>query len=323
MIEGNFATVHRNLSLAYYNKLQNADKALVSLERAFWIDPADARVLMELDQLYKKLNHPLTQRLSFLDEHLPLVNSREDLYLERITLYNQTGHYQKAKELIANYKFHPWEGGEGKVVGQYLIAHLELAKKAIEAGQAVTALQYLHDAERYPDNLGEGKLPGAPENDINYLKGLAYEQTGEKELALESFKMATEGISVPVQAIFYNDPQPDKILYQGLAWLKLNEEDKALKIFNELSNFGDKHLHDNISIDYFAVSLPDLLVFDADLDMKNKIHCLYLKGLGKLGLGGGALETADTLFDEVLQLDVNHMGAAIHKKMCGSALITS
>jgi tetratricopeptide (TPR) repeat protein len=270
---------------------------------------------MELDQLYKKLNTPLQTRLSFLEEHLSLVKSRDDLYLERITLYNQVGEYEKAKHLIAAYKFHPWEGGEGKVVGQYLIAHIELAKAAIEDNQFDKALQLLQAADNYPENLGEGKLYGTQENDINYLKGLAYEYLGEQESAKQFYKLATGGISEPVQAIFYNDPQPDKIFYRGLAWMKLHEHEKAKDVFNKLISFGSKHFNDKISIDYFAVSLPDLLVFDADLDLRNKIHCLYLQALGKLGLGNENLEEAESLFDEVLSLDVNHQGAAVHKKM--------
>jgi tetratricopeptide (TPR) repeat protein len=320
-IDDNFPTARRNLSLAYYNKLNKPEQALASLEKAFALDTSDARVLMELDQLYKKLNTPLQQRLSFLEKHLPLVNFRDDLYLERVTLYNQLGEYQTARDLIATYKFHPWEGGEGKVVGQYLIAHIELAKDAIEAGESEKALQLLHDAQHYPENLGEGKLYGAQENDIRYLQGLAYEKLGEHEKSTQMYKLATEGISEPVQAIFYNDPQPDKIFYQGLAWMKLNENEKAASIFIKLINFGKKHLNDEISIDYFAVSLPDLLVFDADLNLRNKIHCLYLQGLGKLGLGNKNLEDAQSLFDEVLALDVNHQGAAIHKKMVEQLLL--
>lgn len=322
-IEDAFPTVHRNLALAYYNKLNDSKRALQSLEKAFLLDTSDARVLMELDQLYKKLNKDHNERLQLLEENLSLVEQREDLYLERVTLYNQLGNHEKAKDLIAAYIFHPWEGGEGKVVGQYLIAHLELAKDAIDAGQYEKALQLLHEAEHYPSNIGEGKLSGAQENDIHYLKGLAYEKSGEQDKATQNFKLATEGISEPVQAIFYNDPQPDKIFYQGLAWLKLNESEKATNIFDRLISFGKKHLNDDISIDYFAVSLPDLLVFDADLNLRNKIHCLYLQGLGKLGLGNGELEDAEALFDEVLALDVNHQGATIHKRMLKQMPVTS
>ncbi|MEI6950640.1 DUF5107 domain-containing protein [Paraflavisolibacter sp. H34] len=314
-IHDRFPTVHRNLSLAYYNKLKDPQKALAALEKAFALDTTDARVLMELDQLYKKLNTPHRQRLEFLENYLPLVASREDLYLERVTLYNNLGEYGQAKDLIAAFVFHPWEGGEGKVVGQYLLCHLELAKEALKEGRAEVALQRLEEAENYPSNLGEGKLFGTQENDIHYLKGLAYEQLGDAALAKAYFQQATQGISEPVQAIFYNDPQPDKIFYQGLAWIKLGEPQKAAAIFKRLIDFGQQHQNDTISIDYFAVSLPDLLVFDADLDLRNKVHCRYLEGLGQLGLANGQIAQAEACFREVLSLDVNHQGAAVHQQM--------
>lgn len=313
--DGCFPTVHRNLSLAYFNKLDDADRALASLEKAFSLDPSDARVLMELDQLCKRLNKPHAERLSILEEYLPLVESRDDLYLERVTLYNQLGRYQNAKSLLAARRFHPWEGGEGKVVGQYLICHLELAKQALEKNDNETALQLLAEAEHYPENLGEGKLPGAQENDIQYLKGVAYEQMGNAADAETYFLAATKGISEPVQAIFYNDPQPDKIFYQGLAWLKLGCGEKGKAIFQRLIAFGCAHLNDTVAIDYFAVSLPDLLVFDVDLNARNRVHCLYLIALGELGLHEKSATGIEAAFDEVLKLDGNHQGALVHKEM--------
>ncbi len=48
-----FAAAYRNLSLASYNKLKDTEKALSYLQKAFELDATDARVLMELDQLYK------------------------------------------------------------------------------------------------------------------------------------------------------------------------------------------------------------------------------------------------------------------------------
>ena len=84
-------------------------------------------------------------------------------------------------------------------------------------------------------------------------------------------------------------------------------------IFNKLINFGKQHLHDKIAIDYFAVSLPDLLVFDQDLDMKNTLHCHYLIGLGLLGLG--KTDEAKNNLKKVLESNINHQGAAIHLDM--------
>jgi tetratricopeptide (TPR) repeat protein len=92
-IHDSFATVHRNLSLAYYNKLNDPARARAAMEKAFALDNSDARVLMELDQLYKKINLPAVERLALLQQYSELTNSRDDLYLEKITLHNQLGEY--------------------------------------------------------------------------------------------------------------------------------------------------------------------------------------------------------------------------------------
>ena len=316
-----FPTVHRNLALACYNKEKDPQKALVSMETAFRLDQGDARVLMELDQLYKKLNRSPWSRLAFLEKYPDLVNTRDDLYLERITLYNQLSDHEKAKELLTVYQFHPWEGGEGKVVRQYLICHLELVKKHLADRQPGKALDLLNQAETYPPSLGEGKLYGARENDIHYLKGLVYEMMKDLDQARHHFELATAGNSEPAQAVFYNDPQPDQIFYQGLAWQKLGQHARAEAIFHRLIGFGENHLNDTVEIDYFAVSLPDLLVFDADLNLLNHAHCFYMMGLGYLGLDHEPVNKAQELFDRVLSLDINHQGALIHKQMIKNKLM--
>jgi len=320
-IDNKFPTVHRNLALAYHNKLNDFDKALKSLEKAFSLDQSDARVLMELDQLYKKLNKPHADRLALLEKHLALTVDRDDLYLERVALHNHLGRHEEARELLKTRKFHPWEGGEGKVVGQHLIAHIELAKEAIEQQRYNDAINFLNDAENYPENLGEGKIYGTQENDIHYLKGCAFEGLGDHAKAKEFFMAATNGLSVPVQAIYYNDQQPDKIFYQGLAWKKLGDIKKAEKIFTRLIDFGGQHLNDKIKIDYFAVSLPDLLVFDQDLSQRNRNHCHYLIGLGYLGLNNGKVDDAIVHFRKVLDHDVNHFGAQLHLKFASRSIL--
>ena len=312
-LDDSFATVQRNLSLAYYNKLNEPQKSLLLLERAFELNTTDARVLMELDQLYKIQNIQHKKRLVLLENYLLLVEQRDDLYLERVAIYNQIGNYEKAYELIAARQFHPWEGGEGKVVYQFLLCHIEIAKKALSEGRNEYALQLLTEAETYPLNLGEGKLYGTQENDIFYLQGCAYEAMGLIPNAETKFMQATKGISEPTQAIFYNDHQPDKIFYQGLAWMKLGDKAMSHKIFEKLITFGTQHRDDNIEIDYFAVSLPDLLVFDQDLNIKNTIHCNYLIGLGMLGVG--KIDLAKNSFKKILDADINHQGAAIHLAM--------
>jgi tetratricopeptide (TPR) repeat protein len=315
-LDDTFPTVWRNLSLAYFNTVNEKGKAVAALERAFALDSSDARILMELDQLYKKQGRPHKERLAFLAQYPHLVYSRDDLNIEYILLYNQLEQFDKAKELIDKRIFHPWEGGEGKITGQYTFCRVELAKQAIKQKKFTEAITLLHETDSYPHNLGEGKLPTTEENDVDYYKGVAYEGLGEFENARISFERATIGSSEPQIAFFYNDSQPDKIFYQGLAWKALKNEKKARSCFNKLIKHGEKHLFDECRIDYFAVSLPDLAIWNDDLNTRNLIHCKYVMGLGYLGLGDE--KAAARFFTEVRNMDINHQGAQIHLNMCKS-----
>lgn len=308
-----FPTVFRNLGIAYYNKQSDHQKALKYFEKAFYLDTTDARVLMELDQLYKRLNKLPEERLAFLEKHLTTVEQRDDLYLERLSLYNFLGEYEKAFNLIMARKFHPWEGGEGKVSDQYVYSLVEMAKKNVYAGDYQNAILLLTEAQKYPTNLGEGKLYGTLENDVFYWLGCASEGANGPEKAIEYFKKATIGMSEPGVALFYNDQQPDKMFYQGLAWQKLGERRLADEIFRKLKEYGETHLNQKQQIDYFAVSLPDLLIFEDDLQLKNNSHCYYLIGLGCLGLQLYS-ESEDAL-NSALQINNSLKGAQTALKL--------
>jgi tetratricopeptide (TPR) repeat protein len=283
-LDDQFPTVHRNLALAYFNKQNDQVKALAELEKAFALDETDSRILMELDQLYKRLSFSPEVRLKKLEMYPELVDFRDDLYLECATLYNAIGQYEKAYELIMSRKFHPWEGGEGKVTGQYVFSLIDMAKKAIANQDYENAIELLEKAQVYPENLGEGKLYGAQENTIFYWLGNAYSGLGETEKACQYWETASSGISEPAPAIFYNDQQPDTIFYQGLALIKLGKTVEAKGRFEKLVNFGKQHLNDEFKLDYFAVSLPDLQIWDDDLTKRNRQNCLNLIELGELGL---------------------------------------
>jgi tetratricopeptide (TPR) repeat protein len=308
-----FPTVFRNLAIAYFNKQNNAEKALAYFETAFSLDPSDARVLMELDQLYKRLNRAPEQRLKFIEDNLEIADQRDDVYLERATLYNLLGKYAIALNMLNSRKFHPWEGGEGKASGQYVFSLTQLAKKYLEEGNYDQAIANLNSAKSYPHNLGEGKLYGTQENDIDFWLGCVYEAADRVDLAEKYFEQATVGLEEPSAAVFYNDQQPDKIFYQGLAWKKLGKKEQAISIFKKLVDYGAGHANDEVKIDYFAVSLPNLLIFDDDLNLRNSIHALFLQGLGLLGLQ--EFNAARKMFSQVLELDAAHAGSKVHLDM--------
>lgn len=313
--DSNFPTVWRNLALYYYNKEKNKEKAIACMERAFNLDTTDSRILMELDQLYKVTGQSHAKRLAFLEQYPTLIAERDDLLLEQITLLNQLGDYDKAISLLDGHIFHPWEGGEGKVPAQYQYARVEKAKLLLESSQADkgVVVSLLEECLEYPHHLGEGKLYGAQESDFYYFLGCAYEQQGYMEKAHECWEQATIGPTEPAAAMYYNDAKPEKIFYQGLALQKLGRTEEANGRFYKLVNYGKQHIFEKQKMDYFAVSLPDLQIWDGDLDLKNRIHCLFMLALGYTGLGDK--EKAHRYLNEVKQLDINHQGVMALKNM--------
>ena len=312
-LDCDFPTVWRNLSLGYFNKRGEKEKARRCMERAYQLDESDARVLLELYQLYVKLNFTVEERFAFLTEHRETALRRDDLYTEYCALLNDQGRYQEALDLIMARTFHPWEGGEGKVTAQYALALTQLGVKALNVGDPARAKELLEKALVFPCNLGEGKLEGARDNNIHYYLGLASRALGEKEEAARRLEMAAAGQEEPASAMYYNDQPADMIFYQGLANRALGREEAARSRFYKLVSYGEKHYYDRVKIDYFAVSLPDLQLFDEDLSLRSRAHCEYLIALGSLGLGDR--DRAGKAFKAALEIDCGHQGALLHQKL--------
>ena len=312
-IDSAFPTVHRNLALAYYNKRGAAESAKREMETAFGLGKGDARVLMELDQLYKKLATPPQKRLELLEKHLDTVVKRDDLFIEYVALKNMAGCIEEALELIEGRRFHPWEGGEGKVSSQYVYALTELAKKAIREGRHDEAVPLLKCATVYPEKLGEGKLLNTRENNIYFWLGVALKGLQQEDEARNCFEKAAVGDAEPEGMIYYNDQPPEMIFYQGLALKALGRGAEATAHFDKLAAYAQAHMDDKVRFDFFAVSLPDLLIFDEDLNERNRVHCLFMMALGLLGKG--ETEKARGIMDEISTINPNHQGIAVHREL--------
>ena len=308
-----FALVHRNLAIAYYNKEKAIDKALIFMEQAWNLDQADSRLLMEYDQLCSKAGHSIETRLALLEKHLDLVTNRDALYVEYITLLNNTKQFDRALECISSHQFHPWEGGEGKVSTQYRYALCERATLLIQDGNYDEAIELLNSSKIYPHSLGEGKLPNVQDNIADYYLGLAYEGKGENDFAKESFEKASKGDITPGSVLYYNDQPSDTIFYIGLAFEKLGLKEKARECYEQLKSFGEEHIKDIVDYDYFAVSLPEIEVFPTSIQVRNDTYCLYLKGLGLLGLG--EKEKAKKVLSDLLSHTPDYQGALRHISM--------
>jgi tetratricopeptide (TPR) repeat protein len=297
-LDDGFSIVHRNLGLAYYNIKADTDAARASFVKAFAVNPTDARLLYELDQLDKRFNTNPTARLTRLEAHRSLVDRRDDLTVELAALYNQLGRPDEASVLLENRIFHPWEGGEGKVAEQYVQAHLAKGRLALQAGHPEDALAEFLATLSYPENLGEGVHEILTKQaNLFCAIGAVYEKMEHQQRAKEYYE----------KAIAEQNDWSVMSYYQGLALQRLGRYDEALQKFKGLVEFGQAQLQKVPVVDYFATSLPTFLILEDDLQQRNQIDGYYLMGLGNLGQGHMA--DARQEFEKILELDVNHIGA--------------
>ncbi len=309
-LKPNHAKTLRCLALVFFNQDRDQNKAINAMEQAYQLSSDDGRLLFELDQLYKKCGIAPDTRKRSLDSNISVTLSRDDLTTEYVTLLNLLGEYRQALDIELTHSFHPWEGGEGKITTQYVFTRLALARQAMKDHDLEIAKKHLFATLHYPENLHEGKLEGNKDNETHYLLGCIYEEEGLMEEAATQWEAATLGLLTASGAMFYYDQSPHMLLYKGLALEKLNRRAEATACFEELTSYGKSHMDDHITVDYFAVSLPDLQVFTDDLDLRNRIHCRYLIGLG--AFGNKQFNIAIESFTNVLSQDPAHWEALKH-----------
>ena len=87
----------------------------------------------------------------------------------------------------------------------------------------------------------------------------------------------------------------------------LGRENAAKRAFHKLVSYGEKHLFDAVTYDFFAVSLPEIEVYVQDGGLRTRQYCNYLRALGHLGLGQE--QKAGELLAQVTQKEAGHQGA--------------
>ena len=301
-----FPTTWRNLGVAYVNARGRVGLAERAYRRAFAADPTDGRTLYEWDQLEKRRGRSALGRLARLEAHCDLVDQRDDLSVELATLYNDLGRPADALTFLASRRFHPWEGGEGLVTGQYGRAHLRLAQALLRRGFPAAAREHVAAAMHYPDNLGEGKHLLTSEHDLHFHLGLALEALGDMPGARLAFERAADPrtshdpATVPVPLL------SEASFWRALAIERLGDRDSARRLLRDLRAAARRQAREEVRIDYFATSLPTFLLFEDDLERRNRAGCRYLEGLAELGLG--RVMSAARAFEEVVALDPWHSG---------------
>ncbi len=305
-LDRNFPIVWRNLGIGYFNIRQNASMARTVYDQAFRVKRSDARLLFERDQLWKRVGESPTRRLRELEKYPALIAQRDDLSVELAALLNQTGRPVEAMQLLARRKFQPWEGGEGAALGQHFRTQLALGREALTQQDYPCAVSHFENALTAPPNLGESKHLLTNQSDIHYWLGCAQELSGDKTGAKNHWRSA---------ANFKGDFQEMSVrafsemtFYSALAWQKLGQKTRAKKLLRELLAYARQLQQAKAKIDYFATSLPTMLLFDDDLQRRQATTALFLQAQARLGLGEKS--AAKKLLTAVLKRDPNHALAA-------------
>ncbi|WP_348263938.1 DUF5107 domain-containing protein [Telmatobacter sp. DSM 110680] len=301
-----FATVHRNLGIAYFNVRQDPDRALSSFETAFAANRQDARVLYERDQLWKRTGRSPQVRLNELLQYSMLVEARDDLSVEVATLLNHVDKPGEALHLLLSRRFQPWEGGEGLVLGQYVRARLLLGRRALDLGDPAEARAQFSAALRPPRNLSEAKHLFTNQSDVHFWIGESFHRSDDAENArvwwLRAAQEKGDFQQMSVRDISH------MTFWTGLALQRLGRQDEAANLFTRVYDYSIELEKTQPRIDFFATSLPAMLLFNEDLVRRNRIEALFLRAEALAGLSRTG--EARSLLEEALKLDRSHAGAS-------------
>ena len=306
-IDPDFSIVWRNLGIGRFNILHDTDRAIDAYDQAHRTAPDDARVFYERDQLWKRVGHPPAQRLAELEANRTLIASRDDLTVEFSALLNLEGKPKAAIEILLDRQFQPWEGGEGLALEQYVETRLALGRKALRKNDADSAYDEFKAALNTPVSLGEAKHLLVNQSDVHFWLGMAAHALGNADEARQWWQKAADfngdflGMEVR--------PISEKSFYSALSKRKLGQEEGCATLLEEMRAFAEAALKTEAKIDYFATSLPTMLIFDDDLQVRQELSATVIKAQALHGLG--ATEQARALLERALETDPTRNSARI------------
>jgi tetratricopeptide (TPR) repeat protein len=294
--------VWRNLAVASFNRRGDAEGARRAYDRALAVAPADPQLVYESDQLLKRTGVSVPERLERLDRVRPLVAQRDDLSVEHAHLLLDAGRVDDALELLQSRRFQPWEGGEGLVLRAWERTQLALAARALAVGDPGGAQRHAEAALQPPDHLGEARHPLANPAEILLALGTAAHATGDDRRAAECWHQAAGatgdfGGMAPL-------PYSENTYYSVLAARAVGDLDRAATLTNGLADHVERLATTTATVDYFATSLPELLLFDDDPQRRQDLAVELQRGQLAL-LAGDEVGARDHL-DRVLRADPSH-----------------
>ena len=167
--------------------------------------------------------------------------------------------------------------GEFRAAGYYRLSTIDARR-----GDWAKAREHADRSFATPPNLGEAYHLLQAKADVNYLRGKALQGLGRADAARAAFAAcaAEAGDFQSMAVTTYSELS----YYRGLALAELGRTDEAKALFEGMRAFAEKGLATPFKIDYFATSLPLLLIFEDDLEAVKNAQMENLRALAGKGL---------------------------------------
>ncbi len=179
---------------------------------------------------------------------------------------------------------------------------LALADQALRAGDAEAAVAHAEAALSTPDSLGEARHPLANPARLLLTWGTALEAAADHERAERCWREAAAARGD------FNDMSPlafsENTYFSALAARLLGEMAYADELTAGLAEYVELLARTPATIDYFATSLPALMLFDDDPQRQRDLTIELLRA--QLALLAGDTVTARRHLDAVLEADPSH-----------------
>ncbi|MEA5457082.1 DUF5107 domain-containing protein [Sinomonas sp. JGH33] len=254
--------LHRNLGIGTYNVERTPDTAAEHYRTALVLDGGNAKLLYEADQLALRQKATAAERLAVLERHPQLIGSRDDLTVVYANLLLDVGRIAEARGRIVSRAFQPWEGGEGQVLAVWDRLCLAEAREALAEGNPVLAEATIRSALLPPDNLGEGRHPLANTAELHLVLGDALEAIGRTDEAHAAWERAAGEVAdfeKMAQA-----PYSVRTIHAIEARYRLGRDADAEDLARGLEEWVEGYAVQEASVDFFATSLPSILLFRED-----------------------------------------------------------
>jgi hypothetical protein len=197
-----------------------------------------------------------------LESARALIGARDDATVEPAHLYLDVDRPDQARVLLAGRHFQPREGGEGKALAACDRTCPALAECAMGEGRPEQAVALVEAALSPPQTLGGARHPLADPAHLHLLRGDALDAVGGPDAARAAWRVAadTEGDF----RLMSTESHSEATYARVLAMRRLDQDDASTATVVGLTRFCEQLEASPATVDYFATSLPDLLLFTAD-----------------------------------------------------------